>query len=123
MSLTISTIGITRIAKRSAIAYSVKPTGVKPNALARKGISSTAVVRTREPAMAIQRILLCEGRVKMDLRCERILNEWKISHMLIVRNAIVIPCSEIPWGIAKCPASKEFPMIYDIIVSAVTRKP
>ena len=26
-------------------------------------------------------------------RCERMLNEWNISHIDMVRNAIVMPCS------------------------------
>ena len=47
------------------------------------------------------------GRARMLPRCERILNEWNISAMDMVRNAIVVPCAlsviaQVPVSM-KCP--------------------
>ena len=85
----------------SAMPYSVQLTGVKPKALAMGGTSSTTVVSTREPSMAAQRTLLWPRRVNTLRRWERILKLWKISHMLMVRKAMVIPSSDTPLGISK----------------------
>ena len=58
---------------------------------ARKGISMTAVVNARAAIIAPKRTKLCVPRVNIEWRCERILYEWNISAMDIVRKAIVIP--------------------------------
>ena len=52
IALTISTIGIIRMASPMAMAYSIGSTVVNSKALAIKGISQTAVVSTRDPAAA-----------------------------------------------------------------------
>ena len=106
-------MGITKKAKPRAIPYSVQPTGVKPKALAKNGISSKAVVRISEPIMAAHKTLFCPRRLKTDFLCERRLKEWNISHMDIVRNAIVIPCRDEPTGSEKTPLSKKWPMRYN----------
>lgn len=67
-NFTASTIGITITARSRATPYSVKPTGVKPKAFARNGISSTAVVSASEPIIATHRILFCPCRLKTDCR-------------------------------------------------------
>ena len=67
-NLTISTMGMTRIARTIAMPYSARPTGVKPKAFARKGISRIAVVSRRLPTIASHRILFWVFRLKMDLR-------------------------------------------------------
>ena len=110
MSLTTSTTGITKKARLRAIPYSVQPTGVKPKALAKNGISSKAVVRISEPIMAAHKTLFCPRRLKTDLHCERRLKEWNISHMDTIRNAIVIPCRDEPTGSEKTLLSKKRPM-------------
>ena len=58
MNLTISTMGITLIARSTETPYSVRPMGVKSKMFARKGISMIAVVKTNERSIAPQRSLL-----------------------------------------------------------------
>ena len=84
---------------------------VKPKASAMTGTSSTMVVSASAPTIAAQSTLLCPGRVKTLRRCERMLKLWNISHMFIVRNAIVMPWGETPCGISKYPTSMQWPMI------------
>ena len=57
----------------------------------------TAVVRTKEASIAPNSIVLWLFKAKMDFLWDRILKEWKISAIDIVRNAIVTPCSGSPW--------------------------
>ena len=54
-------------------------------------------------------------------RCERILNEWKISHIDMVKNAIVIPSllSGMLWNI-HLPVSRNSPVKNAIRVRTVT---
>ena len=59
------------------------------------------VVSTRLPSMAPHSTLLWVCRVKTLLRWLRMLKLWKISHMLMVRKAMVMPSSLTPWGISK----------------------
>ena len=59
----------------------------------------------------------------MLLRWERMLKLWSISHMFIVRKAIVIPSSEMPCGHAKWPTSMQWPIIYDASVMTAIRTP
>ena len=53
-----STKGIIETAKAREIAYSSIPIGVKPNALAKKGISITHVVRIKDASILRVNILL-----------------------------------------------------------------
>ncbi len=99
------------MASASAMPYSVQLTGVKPKALASTGISSTAVVSISEPSIAPHSTLLWLGRENTLLRWERILKLWKISHILMVRKAMVMPSSEMPLGISKYPTSMQWPMM------------
>ena len=56
--------------------------------------------------------------------CERILNEWNISHIDMVKNAIVIPCSQSAIFInAQCPVSNRSPIKNAVRVRSVTRTP
>ena len=89
-------MGITRIANAIAMPYSVRPMGVNPNAFARKGTSNSNVVRIKDPIIAAHRTLFWPFREKMDFLWERTLKEWKISHIDMVRNAMVMPWSEAP---------------------------
>ena len=111
MSFTSSTTGRTRKARARATPYSVQLTGVKPKALAMTGTSSTSVVRASEPTIAPHSTLLWLGSENTLLRWERILKLWKISHILMVRKAMVIPSSDTPLGISKYPTSMQWPMI------------
>ena len=104
-------MGITSTARARAMPYSVQLTGVKPKALAMGTTSSTTVVSTREPSMAAQRTLLWPRRVNTLRRWDRILKLWKISHMLMVKKAMVMPWGETPRGISKHPASMQWPMM------------
>ena len=61
--------------------------------------------------MAAHSTLLWLGRENTLLRWERILKLWKISHMLMVRNAMVMPSSDTPLGISKYPTSMQCPMM------------
>ena len=65
------------------------------------GTSSTTVVRTREPSIAAQRTRLWPRRVNTLRRWDRMLKLWKISHMLMVKKAMVMPSGETPRGISK----------------------
>ena len=65
------------------------------------GTSSTSVVRASEPTIAPHSTLLWLGSENTLLRWERILKLWKISHILMVRKAMVIPSSDTPLGISK----------------------
>ena len=58
------------------------------------GTSSTSVLRASEPIIAPHSTLLWLGSENTLLRWERILKLWKISAMLSVRNAIVVPSGE-----------------------------
>src|SRR5699024_8319359 len=58
MALTISTMGMTRKARTRATRYSFRSTGVKPNRSATNGTSSTTVVSTRLPSMALTTVVL-----------------------------------------------------------------
>ena len=51
----------------------------------------TAVVSSSESAIAPQSMTLWLCSCSTDPRCERMLKEWKISAMDMVRNAIVMP--------------------------------
>ena len=64
---------------------------VKPKALARKGTSQTRVVATRLPRAAQLRVLLKPLSVSRLPRWERMLKLWKISAMLMVTKAMVVP--------------------------------
>ena len=66
-------------------------------------------VRDRPTIIAAHKTGFCPCRQNTELRCERRLKEWKISHMDIVRNAMVIPCSDTPEGSEKTPVSKKLP--------------
>ena len=101
MNFTSSTTGITSTARARAMPYSAQPTGVKPKAAAMGGTSSTTVVRTREPSIAAQRTRLWPRRVNTLRRWDRMLKLWKISHMLMVKKAMVMPSGETPRGISK----------------------
>ena len=101
MHFTSSTMGITKIANPIATPYSVQLTGVNPKALATTGTSSTTVVSTSEPSIAPHSTLLWVGSENTLLRWERILKLWNISHILMVKNAMVMPSSDTPLGISK----------------------
>ena len=60
--------------------------------------------------MAAHRILLWLWRLKTLPRWERILKEWKISHILMVRKAMVMPSGDTPVGISNRPTSKQWPI-------------
>ena len=94
MSLMISTTGITRIARPIPTRYSLRAMVLNPKRAARKGTSITRVVSTNARAIAPKRSIFFALRAKIEPLCERILSEWKISDIDIVRNAIVIPCAE-----------------------------
>ena len=94
MALTVSTIGMMRKARRREMRYALMSMWAKPKRFERKSTSTTAVVKSSDAAIARYSALLWlpERSILTDEpRCERILNEWKISHMDIVKNAIVIP--------------------------------
>ena len=67
------------------------PIDVKSNRFATNGISITAVVKRSAAIIEPNSRKLCVFKVKIEFFCERILYEWNISAMLIVRNAMVIP--------------------------------
>ena len=91
-----------------ATRYSGSSTEVKPNALASSGISQTAVVSTRLAIAAPFSSALVDFSEISEPRCERMLKLWKISAMLIVRNAIVMPSALSV--ISQSPDSMKCPM-------------
>ena len=121
MSFTISTMGITQKPRPIAIAYSPSSTLIKPKAPARSGTSHTTVVSSNEPTAAPMSMIVWPGSLKMLPRCERMLNEWNIYAMDIVRNAIVMPSGLS--AISHTPLSMKWPMKYDVSVSAETKSP
>ena len=66
-----------------------------------KGTSSTSVTIARAPIMAAQSTLFCDVSRNTLPRTERMLKLWKISHMFMVRKAMVMPSGETPFGISK----------------------
>ena len=70
-----------------------------------------SVVSARLAAAAPTSVQLGVRSVKMLARCARILKLWKISHILMVRKAMVMPSSETPLGISKYPTSMQWPMM------------
>ena len=121
MALTASTTGITKIARPSAVAYSARSIVANSNREARKGTSITSVVRISDNIIAPKRKRLWLPRVNIEARCERILYEWKISAIDIVKNAIVMPCiSAVPQFGSK---STVLPRKYATSVRTDTRKP
>ena len=66
-------------------------------------------------------MILWPGSIKILPRCERILNEWNISAIDMVRNAIVMPSGLS--AISHTPLSMKWPMKYDASVSAETKSP
>ena len=76
-----------------AMRYSRKFSVAKSKALARKGTSMTSVVASSESAAAPQsQGFPCFMR-KIEPCRERMLKEWKISHMESVRKAMEVPRS------------------------------
>ena len=120
-------MGITENASASDEAYSAIPMGVKPNAEESTGISITAVVSTSDAAIAPKRNLLWLPPMLIAMTeplCERILNEWKISHIDIVKNAMVIPCSQSAIFVKiHLPVSNHSPMKNAARVRTVTTMP
>ena len=84
-------MGMTLTAKHRAMRYSLSSTLVKSKALAMNGTSQTRVVAIRLPRAAQLRVLFMLCSVKMLPRCERMLKLWKISAMLMVTKAMVVP--------------------------------
>ena len=68
----------------------------------------TPVVSTRLSSMAPQRILLWLWSLNTLPRWERMLKLWKISAMLMVRKAMVMPSAL--WVISHTPDSMKWPM-------------
>ena len=102
--LMISTIGIMRRPRPIATRYSSQPMATMPKSFAIGSMSTTSEVRRRESAPAPQSQRFCPLIVKMEPWRERILKEWKTSHIASVRNAMVVP-----WTlsvISKVPVSK-----------------
>ena len=91
MNLTISTIGIIDIDSRSATPYSLKLRLAREKAFARKSISITAVVKTKDnipaPISHKFRVFI----LNIEPLSERILNAWNISDIESVKNAIDVP--------------------------------
>ena len=102
---------MTSIESPSATAYSFQSTGVNPKADAIAGTSSTTVTSSSAAIIAPQSSPFCPFSVNTLRLWERILKLWKISHMFMVRKAMVIPSSEIPCGHSKCPTSMQCPII------------
>ena len=86
-----------------AAAYSRKVTGAKENALRRKGTNTTALVRASEKARVAHSHLFCFRCAKSDCLRDLMLNAWKISVMLSVRNAMVMPAGD--WVISHVPSA------------------
>ena len=61
--------------------------------------STTGITST--PSIAAQRTRLWPRRVNTLRRWDRMLKLWKISHMLMVKKAMVMPSGETPRGISK----------------------
>ena len=104
----ISTIGMIRNASPSPIPYSFQVSVENSKILASAGISITAVVSARATIADPHSHLLAFDIAKIDPLLDLILNEWKISHIDIVRNAIVIP--SLLATICHCPVSKNSPV-------------
>ena len=81
--------------------------GWKEKARFRKGTKITAAVTSSEKASVPHSHRFCFFRLNRDSVRERMLKEWKISIMLSVRKAIVIPIGES--AIAQTPLSIRCP--------------
>ena len=68
----------------------------------------TTVVRSSAAMPEPHSHLFCLESVNMDCLLDLMLNEWKISHIDIVRNAIVIP--SLLATMCHCPVSMNSPM-------------
>ena len=90
-TLTISTVGIIRNARAIATAYSFMLIVENSKSFERNGTSITTDVSIRAAIADPQSHMFCFVKAKIDWRLDLMLNEWKISHIDIVRNAIVIP--------------------------------
>ena len=77
-----------------AIRYWVKVMGVKEKARFSAGMNMTAAVTSRENASVSHSMPFCFSMENREATRERMLKEWKISIMLSVRNAMVMPTLE-----------------------------
>ena len=85
-----------RAMKYSAIVMQALPlASTKPNASLMPGTKITNVVSAKEPIIAAHKTVFCFFILKMLCCMLRALYAWKISHILIVRNAIVIPWLDV----------------------------
>ena len=81
----------------------------------------TAVVARSDSAMAPHRNQFWFFRVNTDPFWERMLKEWKISAMDMVRKAMVVPSGL--FTISQTPLSIKCPMKYAAITMTVTKIP
>ena len=121
MSLNNSIIGMMHTAIPIDIAYSIRLICSKPKAFDRKGMYITAVVNKSESAIAPHRTLLWPFILNTDCVLDLMLNEWKISVMERVRNAIVMPSALE--AISQTPDSIKCPVKYAKSVIAAIKIP
>ena len=93
-AFSISTTGMIISASPIAIIYSVRVIGAKENALLRKGTKITAAVISREKTSVPHSHRFYFLRLNREALRERMLKEWKISTMLSVRKAMVMPAGD-----------------------------
>ena len=110
-----------RIASPIAIPYSFKLIVVNSKRSARAGISMTTVVSRSAIAADPQSQRFCFESLNSDCLRDLMLNEWNISVMDIVRNAIVMP--SLLATMCHCPVSRNSPMKYAISTRIVVTVP
>ena len=108
MAFSTSTTGITASASARETRYSVRVTGWKEKAAFRPGIKITAAVTRKEKARVPHSHGFYFLRLNRDRIRERRLKEWKISIMLRVRKAMVMPTGDS--ATAHPPVSNRCPM-------------
>ena len=107
ISFSISTIGITARASTMAAAYSVMVRARKEKARLRNGTKITAAVISTEKISVPQSHLFCFFSPNSDRVRDRMLKEWKISIMLSVRKAMVMPVADS--AMPQTPFSSRYP--------------
>lgn len=91
-----------------AIPHSISPNSVNLNAEAMAGTSTTIVVKISETNTEPNKTQFGFFNVKIDCRRLRKFTEWKQPTILMVKNAIEIPCAEVI--ICHIPVSRYTPM-------------
>ena len=104
-----------------AMPYSFMLMVVNSKSSARAGISMTIVVSRTAMAAEPQSQRFCFDSLNSDCLRDLMLNEWNISVMDIVRNAIVIP--SLLATMCHCPVSRNSPTKYAVSTSSVVTAP